>query len=183
MGGRRRLAFSIPAGNKKPARERITNDHLSPGRSKSDRLAGWSRKSQTIRPVWNFCVEKGRAGGRARQPARPLAWSRSKHLETTIASGVATYKLIAVRLLSNHVFVVLVITAEHEYGQSQIECQNGLDQATKRVSTYGFRPMIITSTRCDWGLRQAIKPATKTNGTRRLRSPLSRRVDFMCTPA
>ena len=30
----------------KPARERIPNDHLSPGRLKSDRLAGWSRRLQ-----------------------------------------------------------------------------------------------------------------------------------------
>ena len=34
-------------GNKKPAREQIPNNHLSPGCSKSDRLAGWSRKLQT----------------------------------------------------------------------------------------------------------------------------------------
>jgi hypothetical protein len=62
-----------------------------------------------------------------------LAWSRFKHLETTIASGVAAYKLIAARFLSNHVFVVLVITAEHEYGQSQIECQNGFALAKNRI--------------------------------------------------
>ena len=50
-----------------------------------------------IRPCTNALpdqwLEKGRAGGRARQPARPLAWSRSKHLETTFASGVASYKV------------------------------------------------------------------------------------------
>ena len=44
MGGRRRPAIARPLkANKKPARERIPNNHLSPGCSKSGRLAGWSR--------------------------------------------------------------------------------------------------------------------------------------------
>src|ERR1700677_5119218 len=94
MAGRRRPASARSLeGNKKPARERIPNNHLSPGCSKSGRLAGWSRRSRVLLHAQDRWLEKGRAGGRARQPARPLAWSRSKHLETTCASGVDPYKV------------------------------------------------------------------------------------------
>ena len=109
--GRRRPARSLDRSraNKKPAREQIPNNHLSPGCSKSDRLAGWSRMTPGVyHHAWSRWLEKGRAGGRARQPARPLAWSRSKHLETTIASGVAAYKVVCGELELQPLFVDFV---------------------------------------------------------------------------
>jgi len=45
------------------------------------------------------CQEKGRTGGRARRPARPLAGSRFTRGKTTVASGVAAYNLEAARAL------------------------------------------------------------------------------------
>ena len=73
---------------KKPARERDPNDYLSLSRSEPDQLAGSSGKLETCLSHLEPVCEKGRAGGRARQPARPLAGSRSRVFETAVASGV-----------------------------------------------------------------------------------------------
>lgn len=73
---------------KKPARERDPNDYLSLSRSEPDRLAGSSRRLKKCVSHFEPVSEKGRAGGRARQPARPSAASHSRVFETADASGV-----------------------------------------------------------------------------------------------
>jgi hypothetical protein len=65
--------------------------------------------------------EKGRAGGRARRPARPLAGEPFCRGKTTVASGVVAYKL---KRLVGAVF--LSFLADHERDRVQTECQRGL---------------------------------------------------------
>ena len=73
---------------KKPARERAPNDYLSLSRSEPGRLAGSSGKLKMCLSHIGLLAEKGRAGGRARLPARPVAVSRSRVCETAVALGV-----------------------------------------------------------------------------------------------
>jgi len=73
---------------KKPARERDPNDYLSLSRSEPEQLAGSSERLNMRSPHFKPVSEKGRAGGRARQPARPSAVSHSRVFETAVASGV-----------------------------------------------------------------------------------------------
>jgi hypothetical protein len=73
---------------KKPARERDPNDYLSLSRSEPEQLAGSSERLNMRSPHFKPVSEKGRAGGRARQPARPSAVSHSRVFETAVAIGV-----------------------------------------------------------------------------------------------
>jgi hypothetical protein len=105
----------------------------------------------------SLCLEKGRAGGRARQPARPLAWSRSKHLETTIASGVATYKVIAASLNSSRLLLILFrcLTRDNTNRKSSARMNSHRQKRSVRASRNELT--IITSARRRLGLRPARK--------------------------
>ncbi len=73
---------------KKPARDQVPNDYLSPSRSKPKQLTGWLKCLGTrTKPMARAWCEKGRAGGRARHPARPLAGSRSLSLKRLSPMG------------------------------------------------------------------------------------------------
>jgi hypothetical protein len=78
---------------KKPARGRAPNDYLSLSRSDPGRLAGSSGELKACLTHLGLLAEKGRAGGRARLPARPVAVSRSRVCETAVACGVDSCKV------------------------------------------------------------------------------------------
>ena len=72
-----RALFPVRLREKKPANDKIPHEDLSPPRTKPDRLAGWIQLPAPLSPGRELLSEKGRAGGRARRPARPLAGDRS----------------------------------------------------------------------------------------------------------
>ena len=80
--------MTLKRKGKKPARERDPNDYLSLSRSEPEQLAGSSGRLKMRSPHFKPVSEKGRAGGRARQPARPSAVSHSRVFETAVAIGV-----------------------------------------------------------------------------------------------
>jgi hypothetical protein len=113
--------------------------------------------SSVTKHAWSLWFEKGRAGGRARQPARPLAWSRSKHLETTIASGVASYKVIAASLNSSRLLLILFrcLTRDNTNRKSSARMNSHRQKRSVRASRNELT--IITSARRRLGLRPARK--------------------------
>ncbi len=113
--------------------------------------------SSVTKHAWSLWLEKGRAGGRARQPARPLAWSRSKHLETTIASGVATYKVNGGELELQPLFVDFVSLLNTNMDNRKSSARMNSPAQRSEFERAGLSQRIITSARCGWGLRRARK--------------------------
>jgi hypothetical protein len=87
-------AWTKGATNKKPARRSAPNDYLSLSRSKPNTwpVSALARRSEDSASNRNHACEKGRAGGRARRPARPLAGEPVHGYESTVASGVDACK-------------------------------------------------------------------------------------------
>jgi hypothetical protein len=103
MADRHQPKMRTRSKNKKPAREQIPNDHLSPGRLKSDRLAGCSRR---LTACESRVLRKGERGV---VRGNPLALWRGavQKPETTIASGVASYKFFAASVNSSRSLLLL----------------------------------------------------------------------------
>jgi hypothetical protein len=98
-----------------------------------------------------------------------LAWSHFKHVETTFAGGVASFKVCYGELELQPVFVDLVSLLHTEYGQWQIECQNGLAFGNTRLPVSGNHGQMNPNAKREQGLRRSKKSDRSESHPRELR--------------